>query len=619
MYLCECNGEISKKINLDQVESSLQNVDVKKLPMLCTPEVISFLSQDISGYERAVFAACTPKRIESTFRNVARKAGLNPYLIQTVNLREQCAWVSDNIEAATSKATSLINGALKRIEFNEPLEEKLIDLNTDVAIVGAGISGIFAALAISEDKNRNVYLIEKTPFIGGKTISYEELFPEFVCAQCLLSEALQEVLDKDNIILYTDSIPVSLKGNPGNFQLGIKKKPRYVDINKCIGCGECVSNCPVKIPNELEFGMDERNAIYFAYPGVLPNTPVIDSKSCLHEEGCKKCEEVCIFDAINFDEKEEVFEIPCGALILATGYSTYPDFNGENVFTSPKFERILSKEGPTGGKILLENGEEPDSIAIIHCAGRKELGYCSKICCSIALKYSHIIHRKIPGCKIHHIYSDMILPPFHWRLFEDAKKFTEFHRKEVDVEVEIICDEKITLKYGDQEDKTLKVDMAVLMCGIKPAEGLDSLVELFNLKLNKFGFVEPSSKLNPSEVSPGIFIAGGISSPVTVEEAVQQAYSSAGKILSILRSGEKLKVNPEVCSIVESRCSGCRFCIAVCPYAAISYNEDKGICEIEDAFCRGCGLCASACPSRAIIAKNYTERQIFAEIEGLIK
>jgi len=613
IYLCNCNGEISKKVDFEQIRRFFQNV--KEFQMLCTPDALDFLSKDLSAYDKVIFAACTPKRIESSFRDVARKAGLNPFMIHIVNLREQCAWVSYSVESATKKAISMIQGALKRIEFSEPLKEKFIDLNTDVAVIGAGITGIFAALALSEDENRKVYLIEKNPFIGGKTISYEELFPDFVCAQCLLSESLQEVIDRNNIILLTGSVPENLKGIPGNFQLRIKKRPRYVDVEKCIGCGECIESCPVKIPNEYEFGMVERGAIFYPYPGVLPNAPVIDAKSCVHNEGCNECESTCIFDAINFDEKEEELDIECGAVILATGFSTYPELSEKNVLTSPKFERMLSREGSTGGKILLENGEEPESIAIIHCMGRKELGYCSKICCSIALKYSHIIHRKIPECRIHHIYTDIVLPPFYWRLYEEAKEFAEFHKNDGDVE--IILGDRVVLKFGERKDRVLEVDMSVLMCGIKPPNGMEKIAEVFNLDLNEFGFVEVNSKLNPFEALPGIFVAGGISQPVSVEEAIQHAYGCTGRVLSVLSKDKKLKVEAETCIIDESKCSGCEFCVPLCPYGAIL--RDGGKIRIEDVYCRGCGICASSCPSGAIKARNYTQEQIFAEIEGLIK
>lgn len=398
----------------------------------------------------------------------------------------------------------------------------------------------------------------------------------------------------------------------GNFQLRIKKRQRYVDVEKCIGCGECVNVCPVSVPNEFEFGKVNRKAIYFTYPGMLPNAPSVDVENCLHEKGCNTCEEACIFGAINFDEKQKDLDIRCGAIIIATGFTTYPDFSGKNVFTSPEFERILSKEGPTGGNVLLEDGKEPESVAIIHCFGRKELGYCSKICCSVALKYSHIIHRKVPDCRIHHVYSDIVLPPFQWRLYEEARKFAEFHKYQ---DVEVVPGDKVTVRY--KKDDILEVDMAVLMCGIKPPDDFENIANIFNLNLNEFKFVEVNSRLNPSEALPGIFVAGGVSAPVNVEEAVQQAYASAGKVLSILRRDETLRLNAETCMIDESKCSKCGFCTTLCPYSAISYDED-GV-KIDDAFCRGCGICASACPSGAIKARNYTQKQIFAEIEGLVK
>lgn len=286
----------------------------------------------------------------------------------------------------------------------------------------------------------------------------------------------------------------------GNFQLRIKKRQRYVDVEKCIGCGECVNVCPVSVPNEFEFGKVNRKAIYFTYPGMLPNAPSVDVENCLHEK----------------------------------------------------------------------------------------------------------------GCRIHHVYSDIVLPPFQWRLYEEARKFAEFHKYQ---DVEVVPGDKVTVRY--KKDDILEVDMAVLMCGIKPPDDFENIANIFNLNLNEFKFVEVNSRLNPSEALPGIFVAGGVSAPVNVEEAVQQAYASAGKVLSILRRDETLRLNAETCMIDESKCSKCGFCTTLCPYSAISYDED-GV-KIDDAFCRGCGICASACPSGAIKARNYTQKQIFAEIEGLVK
>jgi heterodisulfide reductase subunit A len=622
--LCECGGQISRNINLDRVADAI-SLEVKRImiiPMLCTPDTLDVLPAEISEFSHVVFGACTPKRIEKTVEEIAKKAEINPYLTHIVNLREQCAWTSENADLATDKAINLVRGAIKRIRHHEALEEKYININPDVVIVGGGVAGIFAALTLSKDTRRRVYLIEKDSYIGGKTIAYEELTPNFTCAQCLLAPSLQDILEKSNIMLYTNAEIKDAKGSLGNFLLKVSQKPRYVDVNKCIGCGECIEACPVEVPNDYEYGMKKRSAIYFPYPGVLPNVPVINWEDCLHKAGCQKCVDACAFDAIDFGDVTKEFDLRCGAIILTSGFSVYPIQDGHRTCTSPRFERLLAKNGPTEGRILLPNGDEPKSIAIIHCIGREELGYCSKICCSVALKYSYIIRSQLPDCEIHHVYTELVLPHLHSKLYHKISKTLKFHRRLLESKINIEeTDRSVIIEYKDEKgDQRLKVDMAVLMCGITPSPETKRIAEIFDVKLNEQGFIEVIDiKISPIEASAGILVAGGVLGPCSVEEAVQQAIAAAGEVFSKLFPGDKILIEPKVCVIDEGMCSGCKICISLCPYGAILYDDGNCVCVIDEVFCKGCGTCASACPTGAIKAQHYTTEQIYAEIEGVVR
>jgi len=626
VVLCDCGGEISKKIDLDMVTEVVSGFgyNVLRNNMLCTPENLEAFSDELHGFSRVVFAVCTPKRIESTMKKLAMEAGINPYLIQIVNIREQCAWVCEDTHTATQKAISMIKAAIDRIKLQEPIQEKSVEVNTDVVVIGAGIAGIISTLTLSEDSQRTVHLIEKSSWLGGRTINYENLTPDFICAQCLMSTPLQEILERENIRLYTKAEVVGSKGGMGNFLVEVVEDPRFVEVEKCIGCGECMNVCPVKDENG-------KSAIYME-PGSLPNIPSINPERCLYEQGCRECINACIFEAINFDDKEKEHYINCGSIILSTGINEFPaEFPAgitHGVYTASQFERILLKNGPTSGKILDLKGEKvPNLVAIVHCVGREELGYCSRICCSVALKYSHLIHEQLPECEIHHIYRDIVLPPEHQRLLDDIRKIGSVHFHRIGIMENEAGKNRVLLRRAkdmveleieelDNEVTWIEADLVILMCAVTPPTGLDKLSRIFDFDLDERGFVMiMDSQLNPVEVKPGILVAGGAAGPCSVREASQQAFACAGKVLSTLIPGQEISLEPRVAVVDKEMCSGCKACI-ICPYGAVTFEEGNEA-KIEENFCKGCGICTAICPSKAIKLKGYTSPQIMAEIKSL--
>jgi len=286
VYVCECGPNIKDAIDLDEVVKFAKDLEdvvlARPFGLLCSQEGKTFIEKEIQEHNlsRVVIAACSPKEHEHTFRKVLEKSGLNPFALQIANIREQCAWVTNDKVLATEKAKALIAAAIRRVVLQEPLTERQIECQSDVLVVGAGIAGISAALTLAQ-KERKVYLVERLPSIGGKVARYEDLFPSLECASCVLDPIQDEVLHNEQIDVLALSEIEEVLGYYGNFIVKVRKKARFVDVGSCIGCGACFEVCPVKVRNEYNEGLDERKAVYIPYPGSLPNLAVIDKEHCL--------------------------------------------------------------------------------------------------------------------------------------------------------------------------------------------------------------------------------------------------------------------------------------------------------------------------------------------------
>ena len=269
-----------------------------------------------------------------------------------------------------------------------------------VLVIGAGIAGMEASLLLAK-AGKQIIIVEKLPVIGGNTIKNEESFPNLECSTCMVAPVQQEVLQNPNIDVMTLSSVKNVEGESGDYTVTVHKKARYVSLTDCIGCGMCYEPCPITLKNEWEENLTDKKAIYVPCDGSLPNVPTIDPEHCLHINGkksCTACQEACMFGAIDYSQKDEEIDINVGAIIVATGFELfdakklsnfgYGKFPG--VYTSMEFERLFASNGPTSGELVLRKGNKsPDSIAVVHCVGRKEQGYCSSVCCMAAFKYAH--------------------------------------------------------------------------------------------------------------------------------------------------------------------------------------------------------------------------------------
>jgi len=649
VYFCKCGTNISDKVNSDKVRENLLDhypgIHFKIVDFMCSEEGKEVIEKDLveNSVERVVVSACSPRDHETTFMRVLSNAGINPYLIQMVNVREQIAWVTENIDMATEKAGRAIRSAVSRVQLHDPLQKKEIDICPDVLVIGAGPAGLKTALSIA-GSGRRVVLVEKSPVIGGMPVRFEELFPHMECGPCMLEPLMAEILHgdyADNIELLTMAEVTEVIGSYGNFVAKIKQKPRFADTHTCIGCAECIEPCPVSAKNTFNFNLNDRKAISFPFAGALPNAPFIDEKLCITLQGgqCNKCQEACpVEGTITFDVSEKVYERNIGAIILAIGSDLYdckklPNLGYEklgNIYTSKEFERIMASNGPTDGEIRTTAGTAPSSIAIVHCVGSldaKHKEYCSGICCQYAFKFNHMIEKKLPGTRIYHFYKELVIPgKDEFSLYHHARSnpHSTFVRYNDIQDLSVVAGEKGNIiDYKDSTGKSgsVNADMVILCPAVIPADESGKLGKVLETAQDQFGFFEElHGRLDSAQSKiKGIFLAGTCQSPMDIQKAMNQGMAAAGYILSGLVVGRKLEIQPIIAVVDSERCSGCRVCVSVCPYTAISFDTEKEVSQINDLLCQGCGTCVAACPSAAIRGNHFTNEEILAEIAEVLR
>jgi len=645
VYICHCGVNIASTVDVKQVASyakTLPNVVVSTdYVYMCSEPGQELIKKDIreKGLDRVVVASCSPTMHEPTFRTTVQEAGLNPYCFEMANIREQCSWVHENREKATEKAVGLIKGAVARVSLLEPLEEKEVPVLQTALVIGGGIAGIQASLDIA-NAGFKVYLVEKEPSIGGRMAQLDKTFPTLDCSSCILTPKMVEAVRNKNIELLTYSEVVDVSGYVGNFKVKIRKKPRYIDEQKCTGCGNCASACRLKgrIPDEFNLGLSKRAVPYILFPQAVPLIYTIDPNLCLYIQKGKcgdrlLCKEACTADAINFDQKEEFLELEIGTIIVATGidpfdaslkpeygYGKYPE-----VINGLEFERLSSASGPTGGEILV-NGKKPKKIFFVSCVGSrdKQVGneYCSRVCCMYTAKHAHLVKEKIPESEVVVYYTDV-------RAF--GKGFEEFYDRVKNEGViyrrgsvgeiykkagQLIVRGEDTLTGEVYEEET---DMVVLATGLiqrNEAVGLAGLLRI-SLGPDKF-FLEAHPKLRPVDTSmKGIYLAGCAQGPKDIPDSVAQAKGAASSALILLES-RGVKLEPFSAVIDKDRCGGCRICEGVCSYSALKYDSEEKVMTVNEVLCEGCGACSSACPSGAVKMNHFTKEQTLAQIGGLI-
>ena len=659
VFVCHCGTNIAGTVDVKAVAEALKSepgvVFSTDYQYMCSQAgqnmIIDAVKQNkLTGI---VVCSCSPRMHEATFRKTAAAAGLNPYMAEIANIREQCSWVHKEMPIGTEKAIILAKAAVAKVQLNAPLTPGESPVTKRALVIGGGIAGIQTALDIA-DAGFPVDIVETKPTIGGKMAQLDKTFPTLDCAACILTPKMVDVAQNDKIRIFSYSEVTGVKGFVGNFEVTIKRRARYVKEDVCTGCGLCTEKCPQrKIANEFNLGMDNRRAIYIPFAQAVPKVATIDPNYCmmLKTGKCGVCSKVCSAGAIDYKAKDEFLEEKYGAIVVATGFNpiSMEKFNefayadSKDVITSLELERLMNAAGPTGGTLLRpSDNEHPHTIVFVQCVGsrceacaQKGKEYCSKICCMYTAKHAMLIRDKYPDTEVYVFYIDVRTP---------GKNFDEFYRRAVE-EYGVHYIKGMVGKVSPQGKKLMvqgsdliygkqlhiEADLVVLAAAIEPDKSARPLATMLTASMdtNDF-FTEAHPKLRPVE-SPtaGVFLSGTCQGPKDIPETVSQAGAAASKVIGLLCK-DKLIGNPCIAHSNELMCNGCSTCEKVCPYGAITYENKefrmpnrttklRRVAVVNEAVCQGCGACTVACMSGAMDLRGFTSKQIMAEVDAICK
>jgi heterodisulfide reductase subunit A len=650
VYTCYCGGNISDVVDVKAVAEALRklpNVVVSRTHMaMCSDTAQTMVEEDIRqhGLNRVIIGACSPFLHEQTFRGTVSRAGLNPYLYHHVGLREQGSWAHhDDPDGATEKAIRLMAAGLAKARLLKPLEPTRLDAEQHALVIGGGVAGLRAAWDIAR-RGIKVTLIEKSPFLGGRMARLETMFPTGEMAREALHDLIEKVLAHPKITVHTRAEVVGESGYVGDFRVQIRQQSRGVndDIAEA-----AMAACTVEVPDEFNYGLTTRKAIYRAYPGCYPSTPAVDWENWT--------EEYLEIDGkrIKLENKPRTFEVTVGAIVVATGFDLYEPRQGEygygefpEVTTLAKLIRLLALTGE--GDALKCNGRSVRNIALIHCVGSRQIegihepqpdgqvnAYCSRVCCTATLHIANELHERFPDVNLFDIYEDIRTygrghEDYYTQAAENMVRFLRFHAEEPPEVVPAPAGEShpLLVKVKDYltwgEELEVPADLVVLATGVMP-NPVDDIIDLLKLSPGTDRFLlEVHPKLRPVETAvPGIVLAGTAQGPMNIQESCAAAAAAAAKVAVLLAQG-KVELEPFVAWVNPERCDGSGQCVEACCYedaialetfSVNGHEVQKAV--VTPANCLGCGACVSACPNRAIDVQGWTLDQYEAMIDAI--
>ncbi|MFI5167498.1 MAG: CoB--CoM heterodisulfide reductase iron-sulfur subunit A family protein [Thermoanaerobaculales bacterium] len=648
VFICHCGGNISDVVDVKRVAE-----EVGKLPgvvysttqmFVCSDPGQVLIEQKIKelALNRVIVAACSPTLHQLTFRRTVARAGLNQFLFEHINIREQVSWVSEDKELATQKATRLIRAAVARVHHLVPLDKRRIAIHPAALVIGGGIAGLVAARDLAQ-RGMNVTLVEKRPFLGGRVSQLNSLFPTGEDAREALNKVIEEVVNHPLVTVLTNAQILDSEGVVGDFRTRIRVNPRGANEHLSYH-GNAIAACPEETINEFDFGLSRRKAIYMAYPGCYPPIPAIDWHTCTK---CGKCVTAVGGQGLDLEEQPREITMHSGVIVLATGYDPYEPLYGESgygifphVITLQQLVRLLDPQGPTGGQ-LPTNGGTPTRIAFIHCVGARQIegvnqrqpdgkvkDYCARTCCTAALHAGLEIKQQHPEAVIANFYQDIRTygrghEAYYERASEAGIVFLRYDPHDPPrVEKNLEGDSAFVVKTHDLLTGGLEVempaDLIVLATGVVPHD-ISDLIGMYHCAVGYDSFLlEVHPKLRPVELAvSGVFLAGCCQGPMDVTEACAAASAAASKAAALISQGQ-MEMDPFIAKVSEELCTGCQTCMTVCAYDAITREETRKVAVVSEARCTGCGTCVAACPSDAIQQLGFNDAQVLAEVKTLL-
>jgi heterodisulfide reductase subunit A len=648
VFICHCGGNISDVVDVQRVAA-----EVERLPGVCCSTTHMFACSDPGqalieqkvkelGLNRVIVAACSPSLHELTFRRTLSRAGLNPYLYEHCNVREQVSWVVTNKELATRKAARLIGAAVAKAPHLVPLQKRRIPIHPSVLVIGAGVAGLTAARNLAS-RSIAVTLVESSPFLGGRMAQLHRLFPTGLRAREVLAPLIQEVASHPKITIYTNAQLAQASGFIGDFRTRIRLIPRGVSA-ECPDPQGAIAACPEEAVDQFNLGLSKRKAIYRPFEGCYPPIPAIDWRTCTK---CGACAQAMGGRGIQLDETPQEIEIRSGVIVIAVGLNTYAPRHGEygygvypEVITLAQMNRLLDPTGPTGGRLVVD-GRPVRRVGFIHCVGSlqhrgihppmldgKINEYCSRVCCTTTMHTGAELKERFPGLHVYDFHEDIRTygrrhENYYDQVCEQGVAFIRFDplrppRVERDPrgQAPLVVRTIDRLTFGEEIE--VPVDLLVLATGLV-ARDMAKLVDLYRCSVGPDRFLmEVHPKLRPVELAAfGLFLAGSVQGPMDIGESTAAAAAAAAKASALISQGQ-IELDPFVAKVMEERCSGCRICLGVCPFDAISRDESKGVAAVNEALCLGCGTCVAACPCSAIHQFGFDDNLVKSEILALL-